>query len=83
MFSDDFRSGTIDSAFLKDQESQSDDKIAGSGNSVDWVFTLEQDEKYKQEKAAAELVVKQAVDLDKELLEASEVYSEDFEDFED
>ena len=50
---------------------------------MDWVFTLEQDEKYKQEKAAAELVVKQAVDLDKELLEASEVYSEDFEDFED
>ena len=36
---------------------------------------LEQDEKFKQEKAAAELVVKQVVDLDKELLEASEVYS--------
>lgn len=47
------------------------------------MLTLEQDEKFKQEKAATEKVVKQVVDLDKELLEASEVYSEDFEDFED
>lgn len=75
LFSDDFRSGTIDSAFLKEPSSQSEDRIAESGQSIDWVLTLEQDEKFKQEKAAAELVVKQVVDLDKELLEASEVYS--------
>ncbi len=44
VFSEDFRSGTVDSAYIRAaNESQSEDKIAQSGGSIEWVLTLAAD----------------------------------------